>query len=58
MKSNKNSTSDSYKIETTLGDLISAICDAAEEAHVAERDVATVTQRILENLFDNSDCLL
>lgn len=39
------------RIETTIGDLITAICDAAEEACVAERDVAQVTQLILMDLL-------
>lgn len=38
-------------IETTLGELISAIRDAALEAHVAESDVAELTKVILDELL-------
>lgn len=39
------------RIETTIGDLILAICDAAKEACIAERDVAQVTQLILMDIL-------
>lgn len=39
-------------IETTIGDLISAICDAAEEARIEEGDVARVTHMILSELLE------
>ena len=35
------------RIETTLGDLISAIADAAGEAQVGEHEIAMITQVIL-----------
>ncbi len=38
------------RIETTLGDLISAIADAANEARVDEHEIAVITQVILRKL--------
>ena len=38
-------------IETTLGDLICAIADAALEARIDETDLSSVTQLILNDLL-------
>ena len=40
------------KIETTLGDLISAISEAAREATVEEENLSEVTQMILQDLLN------
>jgi len=39
------------KINTTLGELISAIADAADEAQVDEQDLALITQLVLRRLI-------
>lgn len=43
-------TEEQRKIETTLGDLICAIADAALEARIDETDLSSVTQLILNDL--------
>ena len=41
-------------IETTIGDLICAIQDAAQEACIADAEVSAVTQVILMDLLQRS----
>ncbi len=43
------------RIETTLGDLICAIADAAEEAHIDERDLPRLTQLVLLNVLSRAE---
>ena len=40
-----------HTIETTIGDLICAISDAAEEAQIVESEIAELTQQVLANLL-------
>jgi hypothetical protein len=42
------------RIETTLGDLICAIADAASEAKVSERDLSRLTHLVLLNVLSRS----
>ena len=39
------------RIETTLGDLISAIADAAGEARVDEKELSLIIQVVLQKLM-------
>lgn len=39
------------RIETTLGDLIHAISEAAKESHIEEDQLAPVTMKILEQMM-------
>lgn len=41
----------STTIETTLGDLIHAIAEAAREATVEEKDLSEVTQQVLAQVL-------
>ena len=47
-----NENDNNNPIETTLGDLICAIADAAEEASIEESDVARCTQVVLNHLLE------
>ena len=40
------------RIETTIGELISAIAEAAKEATVSDEDLFWVTQIVLNNLLE------
>jgi hypothetical protein len=42
---------DTNKIETTLGDLIHAIGEAAQEAKIEEAELAPITMQVLEQLL-------
>ena len=56
--SDKNEKSDDTMIETTIGELICAIADAAKEARIDEQDLFLLTHlvlnRILERVNDHS----
>ena len=41
----------SQPIETTIGELILAISEAARESHIDEEDIAALTQIVLNDLF-------
>ena len=40
------------RIETTIGDLIFAISEAASEARIDESEISELTQLILNNVLD------
>ncbi len=50
MSTTETETEELGPIETTLGDLICAIADAALEARIDETDLSSVTQLILNDL--------
>jgi hypothetical protein len=47
--------SDQKVLNTTLGDLIHAISEAAEEAQIEQEDLAPITLRVLEQLLGRQD---
>ena len=50
--SNESSASAKMPIQTTVGDLICAIADAAHEARIEDGDVAELTHYILFSMLD------
>jgi len=42
---------ENLRIETTLGELICAVCDAAAEASLREEDIAKLSQHVLEQML-------
>ncbi|MCB0343712.1 MAG: hypothetical protein KDD66_01275 [Bdellovibrionales bacterium] len=46
-----------FRVETTLGELIFAIAEAAEEASVEEKNLAAVTSMILSDMLYQRDKL-
>ncbi|MCB0358236.1 MAG: hypothetical protein KDD44_01320 [Bdellovibrionales bacterium] len=48
------SAATSGMLQTTIGDLICAICEAAEEAAIADEDVPSITKIVLGGLLMNN----
>ncbi len=55
MKNGTSTETEFFVIDTTVGELISAIRDAALEASVKEEDLSEVTQMVLLDMCNRAD---